>query len=263
MVTCSELATIVATDSNSFLVWGSRPLIKSPLSHVLSGQVSVNDSNDTSSPTQKADSDNDSANPDSCSSPDSGYRDSSVASPDSKSSLSAESVSKQGRRSNEAINKQSSKSSVLMGGRRQSSMDLALAFIPTIQVSCIHSHEYLAMLNTAMGDTAKPHTATTKQSATTIGAQVQSRLKKGSSGNIHEACHEGVILQPTVVDLVNKSGILMSLLEQGLMNVKLEGIASFGPNLIVLLHAHVSTANQPDADALSPGRRMVIGPRLR
>ena len=35
MVTCSELSTIVTTDDNSFLIWGSRPVIKSPLTEIL------------------------------------------------------------------------------------------------------------------------------------------------------------------------------------------------------------------------------------
>ena len=35
MVTSSELCTIVTTDDNSFLVWGSRPVIKSPIIEVL------------------------------------------------------------------------------------------------------------------------------------------------------------------------------------------------------------------------------------
>ncbi|XP_019863624.1 PREDICTED: serine/threonine-protein kinase Nek8-like, partial [Amphimedon queenslandica] len=38
MVTCSELATVVATECNTFHIWGSRPIIQSPLSTLLSGQ---------------------------------------------------------------------------------------------------------------------------------------------------------------------------------------------------------------------------------
>ena len=36
IVTCSELATMVATENNTFLIWGSRPVIQSPLSCLLS-----------------------------------------------------------------------------------------------------------------------------------------------------------------------------------------------------------------------------------
>ena len=32
---CSELATIVAMENNSFYIWGSRPAVVSPLSGVL------------------------------------------------------------------------------------------------------------------------------------------------------------------------------------------------------------------------------------
>ena len=263
MVTCSELATIVATDNNSFLVWGSRPLIKSPLCHILSmrkGTESDSESAQSSSSPAQRDSDSESAIPDACSSPDSGCRDVGVNSPESKSSLSAESVNKQVRRSSEGINKSSPKSSVLMSERRQSSIDLGLMSIPNIQIACAHSHEYLTMLNTAMSESAKTHSSTVRQSSENISSPVMSRLKKGSSGNIQETVTDGVILQPTAIDLVNKSGILTSLLEQGLRNVKLEGIASFGPNLIVLLHAHFPRASQP---AIDLPRRMVIGPRLR
>ena len=37
MVTCSELATVVATECNTFHIWGSKPIIQSPLSALLSG----------------------------------------------------------------------------------------------------------------------------------------------------------------------------------------------------------------------------------
>ena len=194
-----------------------------------------------------------SAIPDACSSPDSGYRDT----PESKSSLSAESVNKQVRKSSEAINRPSPKSSVLMGERRQSSMDLGLMSIPHVQQACTHSHEYLTILNTAISES---HSSIVRQTSENVTSPIQSRLKKGSSGNVQETSNEGVILQPTAIDLVNKSGILTSLLEQGLRNVKLEGIASFGPNLIVLLHAHFPRASQP---AIDLPRRMIIGPRLR
>ena len=274
MVTCSELATIVATDSNSFLVWGSRPIIRSPLSRLLAGQGLERDdkakpslSPSPSSPAQK-DSDitsNEHAPQasDPCSSPDSGYRESVVNSPDSKSSLSSESVAKGSKRSTEVVNKTSPKSSVLIDGKRRSSIDLALASIPIVQVDCTRSSDYLITLNTMLGEAAKSHSGLTKQQSGNVGSQTQAKLKKGaSSGSVHEPIHEGVILHPTEVDLVDKSGILASLLHQGLRNVKLEGISCFGPNFIALIHAYVAKKSQAGHDM--PGRRKVtIGQRLR
>ena len=106
------------------------------------------------------------------------------------------------------------------------------------------------------------HGGLVKQQSGNVGTQTPAKLlRKASSGNVQAPIHEGVILQPTVVDLVNRSGILASLLDQGLRNVKLEGISCFGPNFIALIHAHVARGSRADHDL--SGRGVTIGKRLR
>ena len=56
---------------------------------------------------------------------------------------------------------------------------------------------------------------------------------------------EGVVLKPTPIDLVGRSGILNSLSEQGLRDVKLEGVSCFGSNLVVLIEARVLAEAPP------------------
>ena len=60
--------------------------------------------------------------------------------------------------------------------------------------------------------------------------------KKGSDGGGEK---EGVIMEPTSIDLVGRSGLLSDLSAQGLQQAKLEGVGSFAGNLLILIEAKV------------------------
>ena len=50
---------------------------------------------------------------------------------------------------------------------------------------------------------------------------------------------EGVILEPTSVDLVGRCGLLSALSAQGLQQAKLEGVGNFAGNVLILIQAKV------------------------
>lgn len=60
----------------------------------------------------------------------------------------------------------------------------------------------------------------------------QKALKKVAS----ECEADGAILKPTVIDLVDKNGILSDLWNQGMKYVKLESMACFACNCVILIH---------------------------
>jgi signal transduction protein with GAF and PtsI domain len=50
---------------------------------------------------------------------------------------------------------------------------------------------------------------------------------------------EGVILEPTSLDLVGRCGLLSALSAQGLQQAKLEGVGNFAGNVLILIQAKV------------------------
>lgn len=57
---------------------------------------------------------------------------------------------------------------------------------------------------------------------------------------------EGVILEPTSVDLVGRCGLLSDLSAQGLQHAKLECVSSFAGNLLILIEAKVPEKNEKE-----------------
>lgn len=60
-----------------------------------------------------------------------------------------------------------------------------------------------------------------------------------SEGGIGLSDKEGVILEPTSVDLVGRCGLLSALSAQGLQQAKLEGVGNFAGNVLILIQAKV------------------------
>ena len=50
---------------------------------------------------------------------------------------------------------------------------------------------------------------------------------------------DGIIMRPTSIDLIGRSGLLSALSVQGLTNAKLEGVSCFGCNVLILIEAQV------------------------
>ncbi len=50
---------------------------------------------------------------------------------------------------------------------------------------------------------------------------------------------EGIILEPTSVDLVGRCGLLSDLSAQGLQHAKLEGVSNFAGNVLILIEAKI------------------------
>ena len=210
-----------------------------------------------------------------CNSPDSGYRDSDNSSPDVKDSSSISKLApavasnsplfQQGarrekresgqttsgsigrslerlvssRKSTEALSSDSSLLAQLSALRRQSRSDLALHESKNTQLLCSSSSAYFQMLLDTLNKSREDQAAKVSN-ALAGNAPGPGRPRKGSSSSTIDIVHpEGVILHPTPIDLVDKSGILTSLSDQGLEEVKLESVASFGCNLLVLIHAHL------------------------
>ena len=108
---------------------------------------------------------------------------------------------------------------------------------------CSEATKYLSQL----GDLLAEGTETTKvkgggakhRESFPSSYQLQTRsLKRGMSiSSCDFVSPEGVIMKPTAIDLVGKSGILSSLSTQGFRNVKVEGISCFGCNMLVLIQA--------------------------
>lgn len=72
----------------------------------------------------------------------------------------------------------------------------------------------------------------------TSGTSTKMPKKPGPLGLLESK--KDVLLKPVNIDLVDRQGTLKSLWEQGLKEVKLEGISSFACNMLILLHAHIA-----------------------
>ena len=212
-----------------------------------------------------------------CNSPDSGYRDSDNSSPDvrdssstsklvpslaSDSPLSQPGNSKEKRgpnyarsesvrsrhslekllpshKSSEALPSDSSPVTQASSHKQQSKSDLSVYEAKSTQLLCQSSDTYFQMLLDTLNKSREDQ-ATKLSSALAANTPGLSRSRKGSSTSTIDIIHrEGVMLHPTSIDLVDKSGILTTLSDRGLEEVKLEGVASFGCNLLVLIHAHL------------------------
>lgn len=149
--------------------------------------------------------------------------------------------------------------------RHKSTLETLLADVPHEQVPCAISTKY----STVVTDTSNQMltNATTGNNKIIRQTSIQStlnqkNLKKGSRGSMDKVnmTSEGKILSPMSIDLVEESGISNSLWSQGLENIKLEDIACFGSNLVVLIYASLSnkgtTAVNKRKDSFVVGRNL-------
>ena len=142
------------------------------------------------------------------------------------------------KQSQESLQKQSgSNASPTLNHRL--SIDTLFTEIPHSQVICHTSSDYLSVIYKTLNilQSSKPFSRQTSG----VIAQVGSKLKKGGSqGSIDAVNADGVVLKPLSINLVETSGILNNLWEQGLQDVKLEEITCFGCNLVVLIYGQIS-----------------------
>ena len=282
MVTCSELSTVVTTDDNSFLIWGSRPVIKSPLTEILAQvEESPRDSSrdpqlpnspegtqqlkspegtryrNNSLPKQGSTDEGSGVFSEGSSerilplplsplSPElnsshqsvsSGHLASCEGTPERKPSfenvshrsskaLSSDSINQSNPRVNDPQNLKIRHPSLNFGD------------VPHVMVPCADSSRYQFQLGEQLSNLQKQRETLT--SPNQLHPSGGKSLRRGASlSSCDFGMLEGVVLKPTPIDLVGPSGILNSLSEQGLRDVKLEGVSSFGSNLVVLIEAKV------------------------
>ena len=297
-VTCTELASIVTTEDNSLLVWGSRPIIRSPLMKLLSQhgprssttltktESGSGNLRERSSSLRREESDvfeeelprvnSALLSPTSfdlgasLQSVSSGHLASNEASPERKPSSSEASTNKTSPKdpSNESLNQSNPKFVVgqVSGSkehlRRYSSLNLSDT--PHITYPCSSSKDYIEKMNGFLQDISrcadlernrslsspvarhrepigsanqvKEPSVTTATSGQQLGAKVLSNKRINSTDLV---TMDGVIMRPTSIDLIGRSGLLSTLSVQGMTNAKLEGVSCFGCNVLILIEAQV------------------------
>ena len=284
MVTSSELCTIVTTEDNSFLVWGSRPVIKSPLGEILEKGGPSNDehpakitkrvevaglkkcgSNDGMENTvfiDESKSGSNTPNRKRSTKPQPSHTSVTSLSPTSSELFSSQNasrspppsgdVSPSKASSSDSIAKASPKgvsnegsafkaSSRLIGNRSRNP-SLNFSEIPHNLVPCANCQLYLKTLNDILLeslDTSRGKVNLLKRESIS-GTQLSlSHNRRGTSVSTSSIHKEGVILQPTSMDLVGNSGILNLLSVEGITEAKLEGLSCYGSNVLVLIQAQV------------------------
>ena len=148
------------------------------------------------------------------------------------------------KRSNSVISSESVNRSDSMLNEMQKKPSISnLLDTPHTLALCREASRYLSQLGDLLAeatDTCRIKGGGTKHRESLPSSyQLQTRsLKRGMSlSSCDFVSPEGVIMKPTPIDLVGKSGILSSLSTQGFRNVKLEGISCFGCNVLVLIQA--------------------------
>ena len=69
------------------------------------------------------------------------------------------------------------------------------------------------------------------------GSKANKRIYTSNSSDV--VMMDGIIMKPTSIDLVGRSGLLSTLSVQGLTSAKLEGVSCFGCNVVILIEAQV------------------------
>ena len=222
MVTCVELATIVTTQENSFMVWGSRPLVKSPLHSLLSTQDPVLQTGQT----QVANKDLKRTEP--------------TAS--HKRRISSISIDLPGpRTSAESLVQLESEDKT----RRTSSLNLTNT--PHAMFPCSDGTNYMHTLTLCLRDQEVMRTKGAKDDVRS-GAGGGSGRRGPSVSTDPGVDREGVIMEPTSLDLVGRSGVLSHLCAQGLKQPKLEGIGHCAGNVLILIEAKVSDVKEDEIE---------------
>ena len=322
-VTCTELASIVTTEDNSFLVWGSRPIVRSPLSKFLnqhSGSRSSTTGADGGGQKERSNSlrrqESDvfedlpqvgntllsptSADPlgSSFQSVSSGqYLASNEASPERKPSDGSITTNKTPPKdpSNESLNQSQPKFAVgaisgvskdqqATGGhlniRRYSSLNLSDT--PHIMYPCSSSKEYMERVNSLLQElnilsdadrnyrgvaspVSRHKEMSDKEQGQTAGSGVKANKRIYSSNSSELVMMDGIVMRPTSIDLVGRSGLLSTLSVQGLTSAKLEGVSCFGGNVLILIEAQVmldAEGRDGSQQRASMASKMVKQPRL-
>ena len=213
MVTCSELATIITTQDNSFLVWGSRPLIKSPLHTMFACSDSDplphagrrRESNVSSSPSRRVSS----------VTFDIGSSDPVV---EEKTGPTPQPLPPGGASGN--------------GERMYKSSSLNLTHIPYTETSCTSPSQYMSVLTQLLPDLLHGGRGGGGRGEGPSG-------RRGPSVSSEAGSLEGVIVEPTSVDMVGRCGLLSDLSAQGLQQAKLVGVSSFAGNVLILIEAKI------------------------
>ena len=296
MVTSSELCTIVTTEDNSFLVWGSRPVIKTPLGEIFEQEdppnkqqpkncgsiettdnVFVSDANvshDPGTPNRKCISTHTSHSSVPLSPPTSDTLQnfdnqtpgpsSGEGSPAKYSSI--DSISMASSPQKNFVTETPFKSSPRMVGSRSRNPSLNFSEVPHTLVPCSECCQYLKALSDVLYKSLDSSSQGRKMlkresiSGTQLGISHRRGASTSSSsvqttGNAGK--DTGVILHPTSMDLVGKSGILNLLSVEGITEAKLEGLSCYGSNVLVLIQAQVVEGSSVEGEG--EGRRSRIG----
>ena len=332
-VTCTELASIVTTEDNSFLVWGSRPIIRSPLARFLNQHSGSRSSTTGDSKTRSSDSGGQKERSNSLrrqesdvfedenlprvgstllsptsvdlgssfQSVSSGHLASNEASPERKPSSDASITTNKTPPkdpSNESLNQSHlkfavgtisglSKEQQVIGGhmniRRYSSLNLSDT--PHIMHPCSSSKEYMEKVNNLLQElnilsdadrnyrgVASPvsrhkEISDSKEQGQPPGGGGGFKANKRiySSNSSELVMMDGIVMRPTSIDLVGRSGLLSTLSVQGLTSAKLEGVSCFGCNVLILIEAQVmldAEGKDGTQQRVSMASKMVKQPRL-
>lgn len=208
---------MVTTQETSFMVWGSRPLIKSPLHNLLSGQDPTLQAQDTLD-SKKTDSEFISSH---------------------RRHLSSVTASLPGSRdSAESLTQMETEDRVHRGS------SLNLTNTPHAMVPCSDGKHYMKTLTQCLKDREKRRVKNTKEEVK--GGAGRRGPSVSSEAFLVVIEKEGLILEPTPLDLVGRSGVLADLCAQGLQQPKLDGIGHCAGNVLILIEAKVSEDTQED-----------------
>lgn len=221
MVTCSELATIVTTQENSFLVWGSRPYVKSPL------HTSLSQSESSHSPSHHSDIKT------------SKRKESDPLFLPAEPSSPSERVTR-GHHRNPSVAGSGSRE------RMHKSSSLNLTNTPHTMTTCNQASQYIKVLTQLLLEPVGSGKVGRGEGG--MGRRMSVSSEVGGGG----VEKEGVILEPTSVDLVGRCGLLSDLSAQGLQQAKLEGVSNFAGNVLILVEAKV-----PEEEVRGEGQRLL------
>ena len=190
-------------------------------------------------------------------------------SPERRPTASAESIVSSNKTppkdpSNESLNQLNSKfvvgttsGSKELQLRRYSSLNLSDT--PHMMYACSSSKDYLEKMASLLQDVnrnvidlerntrgvpspAVQHRDALGSAKDTASGQQQPQVSNRMGKRINSSdvmMMDGIIMRPTSIDLVGRSGLLSMFFVQGLTSAKLEGVSCFGGNVLILIEAQV------------------------
>lgn len=233
-MTCSELSTLVTTQENSLLVWGSRPYIRSPLHNLLS-QADHTSSVHNNHFKKRKESDG-----------------KSVVFEVGSANGASEHVTRQ--KLHPQTHPQSVGGSVEQVHRCSS---LNLSNVPHHTTTCAQASHYTQVLTQLLDPTPpRPARGEGRRGSTLSN---EAGVGVGVAGGGMDK--EGIILEPTSVDLVGRCGLLSDLSAQGLQQAKLECVSSFAGNLLILIEAKVPEEGKEEKEGgAGKGKALKVSP---